>query len=134
MRVAIGGTVATVGTLALAFYEGAQQSKAFADSLVLTGNYAGKTEGQFNALAKSIAASGQVSVGAAREFTQALISTGQIGPQVFSAAAQAAAAYGEATGKTADEVAADFAKMAQSPSKFAVEANRSLNFITASRR
>jgi lambda family phage tail tape measure protein len=131
MRLAIGGAAAVLGVLGFSFYEGTKQSKAFADAITLTGNYAGKTEGQFNALAKSVAASGNVTVAAAREYTQALIATGEIGPQVLSSAARVAAEYGQATGRTAQEVAKDFAKMAESPSKFAVEANRSLNFITA---
>lgn len=131
MTVGFTAAAAAVGTLGYAYYEGSKQSKAFADSLVLSGNFAGQTEGQFNALAKAIAASGQVTVGASREFAQALISTGQIGPEVLGLATEAAAKYGAATGKTADEVAADFAKMSRAPSEFAKEANRSLNNLTA---
>jgi len=130
-RIAIGLTAAAAGGLAYAFIEGSRQSKAFADSVTLTGNYAGKTEGRFNELAKNVAASGQVTVAAAREFGQALISTGQVGPQVLEAATAAAAKYGEATGKSAKEVAADYAAMGQDVTKWAAEHNRQLNFISA---
>lgn len=131
MTVGVGAAVAAVGALAYAFYEGTKQSKAFADSLVLTGNYAGQTEGKFNEAANKIAANGRVTIGTAREVAQALLNTGEIGPQVFSAAVEAATAYSKATGKTAEDVAKDFAQMARAPTKFAIEANRSLNFITA---
>jgi hypothetical protein len=131
LRLAIGGAVGAVGALAFAFYEGAQQSKAFADAIQLSGNFAGQTEGQFNALAKAVAQSTKASVGTVREFSQELLRTGEIGPQVFSAATAAAVGYGEATGKTAQEVAKEFAAMARAPTKFAAEANRQLNFITA---
>lgn len=130
-RLAIGATAGAVGTLALAFYRGDRESKAFADTIVLTGNYAGLTEGKFNALAKSVAAAGQVTVGASREFGQALASTGQVGPEVFAAATRAAAAYGAATGQNAKDVAQDFASMGQDVAKWATEHNKSLNFITA---
>ncbi len=125
------GVTAALGGLAAAYAIGSRESEKFNQSLALTGNFAGQTEGQFNALAKSIAASTNATVGSAREFSQALIATGEIGPEVFSAAAKAAVSYGQATGKTADEVAKDFAKMSRSPAKFAEEVNRSLNFITA---
>ena len=129
-RLAIGGVTAALGALGFAFFEGSKQSKAFADSLVLTGNFAGITEGQFNSLARGIAASGTVSVSTAREFTQALVSTGEVGPKVFGAAAEAAALYGNATGKTAQEVAQSFASMTRDVTAWATENNRSLNFLT----
>jgi hypothetical protein len=131
MRLLFGGVATAVGALGYAFYEGSRQSKAFADAIVLTGNYAGQSEGQFNALTRQIAAHGQVTVGAAREIQQALISTGQIGPEVFAAAAQAAALYAQATGKSAEDVAQDFATMSRAPSKFALEHNRVFNDISA---
>jgi len=131
MTVGVTAAATAVGTLGYAFLEGEKQSKAFADSLVLSGNFAGQTEGMFNSLAKKIAEGGQVTVGATREYAQALIATGEIGPQVLGLATEAAAKYGAATGKTAQEVAADFAKMSRAPSEFAKEANRSLNNLTA---
>lgn len=131
MRVVLGGVAGAAAALGFAFYEGSRQSQAFAQALTLTGNFAGQTEGQFNALTKAVAKSTGETVGNVRELGQALLSTGEIGPQVFAAATQAAVGYGQATGKTAEEVAKDFAAMARSPAKFAAEANRQLNFITA---
>jgi phage-related minor tail protein len=131
MRLAIGGAVSVVGTLAFAFHEGQQQSRAFADAIQLSGNFAGQTEGKFNALAVSVAKAKNAAVGNTREIGQALLATGEIGPQVFEAATQAAVGYAAATGKTAEEVAKDFALMTRAPSKFAAELNRHLNFITA---
>lgn len=131
LRVAIGGAAAAVGTLGLAFYEGSKQSKAFADAVTLSGNFAGQTEGAFNSMTKSIAASSKATIGDVREFAQALIATGEIGPTVFSAATTAAVGYARATGKTAAEVAKDFSDMARSPAKWAAEHNRAFNDITS---
>ena len=130
-RLAVGGAAAAVGALAYSFVEGAKQSRAFNDAIVLSGNYAGITEGQFNALAKSVAASGEVNIASAREFTQALIATGEIGPQVLGKAADAAARYGQATGKSAKDVATEFASLNQDVTAGATKLNQSLNFLTA---
>jgi hypothetical protein len=130
-RVGVGAAAAAVGALAYAMYEGAQQSRAFADAMTLTGDFAGQTEGQFNSLVKTIASTGEVSASAAREFAQALVATGEVGPKVFAAAAEAAARYGQATGKNAKEVASDFAAMSQGVEKWASEHNKQLNFVTA---
>lgn len=130
-RLAVGATAAALGALAYAFYEGSQQSKAFRDALSLTGNFAGQTEGQFNATARAIAASGEVSIRVAREFGTALANTGQVGPDVFAQATEAAARFGAATGKNAKEVADDFASMGEDVAKWAADHNKQLNFVTA---
>ena len=128
---AIGGAVAAVGGLAYAYMQGAAQSKAFNDAILLSGNYAGQTSGSVNALAVTVAESTKSSTGSVREFANALISTGQIGPQSMALATDAIVRYGEATGKTAKEAADDFAKMARDPAKFAQELNQSWNAFTA---
>ena len=132
MRLLIGGVAGSVATLGYAFYKGSQQSKEFADSLVLTGNYAGITEGQFNALAKSVAAGGQVTVASARATAQALISTGEIGQAQLGAATEAAGRYEKATGKNAATVAAEFAALTRDVSAGAATMNRSLHILTTS--
>ncbi len=132
VRLAIGGVAAGVGLLGVAFFQGAAEAKAFADAVKLSGNFAGQTAGSFDAMAKSIADSSRLTIGASKEFGQALIATGQVGPQNFKAATEAAARYGEATGKTADQVAQDFAQMGRDAVKWARDHNESLNFLTAS--
>lgn len=130
-RAAMLGAGAAIAAVGYAWYQGAQQSKAFNDAIVLSGNFAGQTEGQFNALTRSIAEGGQVTAAAVREIGQELIATGDIGPAIFEKAARAGALYSQATGKTAKEVAQSFASMSQDAAKWAAENNRSLNFVTA---
>lgn len=128
---AIGGAAVAVGGLAYAYMQGAAQSKAFNDAVLLSGNYAGQTNGSINRLAESVAESTKTSTGSVREFANALIATGEIGPRAMGLATDAVVRYGEATGKTAQEAAADFAKMARDPAKFAQELNKSWNLWTA---
>lgn len=131
MRVAAGGAAGVLGLLATAALQGASESRALADELLLSGNAAGQTEGRFNDLARSISASTTATIAEVREFAQALIATGEVGPQVFKEAAKAATLLGAATGATAEDVARDFASMGRDAAKWAADHNRSLNFITA---
>jgi phage-related minor tail protein len=124
------GVVAALGLFGIAAVKGAHESEAFRDSLRLTGNYAGLTEGSFNSLAKSVAASSGATIGSAREITQALVSTGEFGPRVIGLAADAAAKYSRATGDSADSVVKDFAKMTDGVAKWASEHNKQLNYLT----
>lgn len=130
-RLAIGGAATALGVLVAGFYEGQKQSRAFNDAITLSGNFAGITQGQFNALARTVAASSTVTIGAAREFGEALISTGQIGSAVFAKAELAAARFGAATGQNAKEVARDFASMSDSVTKWVTDHNKSLNLFSA---
>lgn len=131
MRVAVGGAAGVLAGFAYAAYQGAEQSKQFADAVTLTGNFAGLTEGRFNALTRTVAASGQVLVSAAREYGQALISTGQISTKNFDAATEAAARFGAATGKSAKEVAQEFAQLGEDVTAGASKLNQTYNFLTA---
>jgi phage-related minor tail protein len=129
--VAVGAIVAAVGSLGYAFIQGAKDAKAFSDALVLSGNRAGQTADSYNALAKALSDNGQLNVTDAREAIKELIKTGEIGQQNMAAAAEATARYSKATGKSAADVAKDFADMRRDVARWATEHNRSLNFLTA---
>jgi len=52
---AVGAAAAVVGTLVLAYAKGAKEADEYRKAIVLTGNAAGTTVGQLNAMAASIA-------------------------------------------------------------------------------
>lgn len=131
MRIAAGAAATAISTLAVAYQNAAAESRSFKDAAALTGNFAGQTEGQFNALARSVANGSQSTVASAREMAQALLATGQIGPQVFDKTTEAAVRFGAAFGKSASETADVFQKMADSPSRFAAELNKTMNLWDA---
>ena len=130
-RVLFGGVAGAVGGLALAAYQGAEELRGLKDALVLSGNFAGTTASQFDAMAQQIRQSSALSIGAVRDAGVAIAATGNVGPKNFAAATEAAARFAQATGKTADEVAKSFAEMDRDAAKWALDYNRSLNFITA---
>jgi lambda family phage tail tape measure protein len=131
MRLLLGGVAAAAAGLGVAWAKGNQESADFAKALALTGNFAGQTEGAFKSLTREVSASSGQTVSAVREIASALLATGEIGPTAFRSATEAAVGYAAATGKTAEEVQKDFTAMARGPTKFALEANRQLNFLTA---
>lgn len=130
-RLALGATGIAVGVVGKAMFDGSQQAREYADAIILSGNYAGLTAAKFDGLVRSVAASGQVSNAAAREAAQALIQTGAVGPEAFGKATEAAARYAAASGKTAADVAKDFALMGTDATKWAETVGVQTNLVSA---
>ena len=95
-----------------AFVQGQLESDKFAQALVLTGNAAGITEGQFNAMVSSVAESSGTGLGDARTAMQALVETGQFTSESLGAVGAAAMTMSQISGESAASAAADFATMA----------------------
>jgi len=129
--VVTGGLAAAVGVLTFAYAKGYRDQQAFEDALRLTGGRAGVTKGLVDEYARSIERSTDVTIAAAREAAQAVTASGAFGPVVFEEAARAAALLAERTGRTADEVVKDFAQMREGVARWAADANKSYNFLTA---
>lgn len=130
MGIGIGVVVAAIGALAVAAYKGADAQQAFNRSLVLTGGFAGVTEGKFNDMARGIAQSGNVTIGTAREMAQALIETGRFNSTSIESVARAASDYAKLTGQKAEEVVKNFEKMGEGALKWALEMNKQTHFMT----
>lgn len=130
VMVVIGALAAVVGTAALALYEGATQSSAFQRSLVLTGNFAAQTAASTDAMARGFAASGQVTIGTARELTAALVASGQYGPQAIGAVGAAMATLQSISGRSSDEIVGAFASMSRGVAAWAAESNRQYHFLS----
>lgn len=130
MTVAVTAGAAAVIGLSTAFIKGSNQSAEFRRSLELTGNVAGLTAGRFEAAIATIAESANLGNGKVREMAQALVSTGRFGSAGLEGLTRTAALMVEITGKTAQEVAQEFASMADAPAAYAEKANKSLHFLT----
>ncbi|ARK56310.1 hypothetical protein BOC36_24895 [Burkholderia pseudomallei] len=126
---ALGALVGAALAVAVAFFKGAEQSAAFARSLQLTGNYAGLTEGRFNDMARAVATSAGVTIGNAREITQALVTGGRLSGAALESASVAAAKLAAMTGQKSEEVVRDMEKMSDGVLKWAVNANKQYHFV-----
>jgi phage-related minor tail protein len=131
LKVAFAGVGVLVAGIGAGFVQGQRQSKEFADAILLSGNAAGKTEERFNGLITTLSRAGELTRGAVREAGQAVIKTGEIGPQNFDAATEAVARFAAATGKSVDEAAGQIARLGREPAQAAKELNRTFNFLSA---
>jgi lambda family phage tail tape measure protein len=122
---------ASVGVLAVAFFQGASESANFAKQITLTGAAAGVTEGQYRKLAEAISTSTQTSIGSAKETLAALIATGRFGGDALTQVATAAQLLGKVTGQTTEEIVKSFTRMADSTDRWADETNKSYHFLSA---
>lgn len=101
------------------------------NTLELTSNFAGQTAGSWEALNNEIVKGAHVSIGTAKTITDALISSGRVGPEILKTLSLAAAEYSLKTGKSAEDSAKAMMKIVDDPLRGIEELNRSMNFLTA---
>lgn len=131
LRMLIGGVTAAFGLMAVAALQGHQQQAALTKSLALTGGAAGVTAGQVTDMGTKIAAAQGVAVGKVRDTMQSLVDSGVFVGTTLASAGRAATALSKLTGASADEVTKDFSEMKSGVANWAVEHNKSYNFLTA---
>jgi len=128
--VGFGAMAAAIGAMIFGYERGAAESERFNASLRLTGNYAGITEGQFNEMARSIAASTETGVGTAREALQQMVSGGRFTGDTLEAVGRTALTFAQLSGEAASKVIDDFAGMADGVTKWAEKQNEKYHFLT----
>ncbi|HGH2725065.1 TPA: phage tail tape measure protein, partial [Salmonella enterica subsp. enterica serovar Saintpaul] len=125
-----GGVAAAVYGLGKAYYEGAKESEAFNKQLILTGSYAGKTTGQLNAMAKSLAGNGVTQHDAAGVLAQ-VVGSGAFTGQAVAMVSRTATRMQENVGQSVDETIRQFKRLRDDPVNAAKELDRTLHFLTA---
>lgn len=126
----VGGIAAAVYGLGKAFYEGQKESEEFNKQLILTGSYAGKTTGQLNEMAKSLAGNGVTQHDAAGVLAQVVGSGAFTGPAV-DMVSRTAARMQQAVGQSVDETVRQFKRLQDDPVNAAKELDKTLHFLTA---
>ena len=115
-RLLFGGAAAAAGTLAYALYQGAEESRAFRRAVILSGEAAGVSAGQMQAAAQN---AGDITgrYTEAREVVLALASSGRVAGENFESFARSIALQSEATGKSVEQLAAEYTAIADDPLK-----------------
>lgn len=126
----VGGITAAVVGLGKAWYDGSKESEEFNKQLILTGNYAGKTSAQLQALARSLAGNGITQHAAAGVLAQ-VVGSGAFNGNDVSMVSNVAARLQEATGQAVDETINQFKRLKDDPVNAVVALNDSLHFLTA---
>ena len=103
-------------TLAYALYQGAEESRAFRRAVILSGEAAGVSAGQMQAAAQN---AGDITgrYTEAREAVLALASSGRVAGENFESFARSIALQSEATGKSVEQLAAEYTAIADDPLK-----------------
>ncbi|EDA9948395.1 phage tail tape measure protein [Salmonella enterica] len=126
----VGGIAAAVYGLGKAYYEGEKESEEFNKQLILTGSYAGKTAGQLNEMAKSIAGNGVTQHDAAGVLAQ-VVGSGAFTGQAVAMVSRTATRMQENVGQSVDETIRQFRRLRDDPVNAAKELDRTLHFLTA---
>lgn len=129
LGMAAGVAAAALAGYLLISYKASEEAERQANILRLTGNAAGLLAGDINAMARSVAASTDGTVGNAREIAEALAGTGKIGRTAMQSVSGAVELFAQASGQSREQVTADFAKMADGVTKWAAKHNEQYHFL-----
>ena len=129
--VALGLGAAGVAALVSAWMQGAAQSSAFRNAVALTGNAAGITEGQFNALIERVSAATGATQSAVRDIAQAFVQSGRVSSPALEVITTAAARLAEVSGRSKEQVVGDLLSMANGVTDWARKNNEQYHFVTA---
>lgn len=115
-RLLFGSAAVAAGTLAYALYQGAEESRAFRRAVILSGEAAGVSAGRMQAAAQN---AGDITgrYTEAREAVLALASSGRVAGENFESFARSIALQSEATGKSVEQLAAEYTAIADDPLK-----------------
>lgn len=130
-RVAIGGVIGVLATVAYGFANGSEESAKFQTALTLTGNAAAITEGQFNRAAKTISDSTGSTIGSSRETLQSLVESGRFVGSTLTDAGKAIEGLSKVSGKEASAIISQFVSLADNVTQGAESLNKTYHFLTA---
>lgn len=128
--VALTAGAAVVGYYAYSLSQAHEREQAFANGVRLTGNAVGLTAQSMESMAARVAAATTSSVGSSREIIQALSNTGRIGPQEIEKVSVAVQRLSSLSGQEAEKLVASFASAKDGVTKWTLEQNKQLNFMT----
>ncbi|EOG5456022.1 phage tail tape measure protein [Cronobacter turicensis] len=129
-KLALGGLVGVAGLLITAWYQGSKEADAFNRQLILTGNYAGKTAGQLNTLARTISKGG-FTQGEAASALAKVVGTGTFSGTELEQVTKAALAMERAVGQSVEATISNFEKLKSAPSQASEELNQRLHYLTS---
>jgi lambda family phage tail tape measure protein len=122
---------AVAGALAVAYYQGSEESERFANALIENGNAAGTSANQLADLANQVASTG-TTVGAAAGVLTQLAAAGNPLTSMYAEITQASLAWSKQTGRDVTEVVKSFNDIAKNPVEAIKKLDGELNILTAS--
>lgn len=128
--VAVGGAAVAVTALGGAFYAGWKESSNFEKALLLTGNAVGLLATDLQRLGASAADVSKQTVGFGKDLVQAAVATGAFSSTTIEPAIRTMARLADLTSQSAEDIAKDFAGMANGVANWAATHNRVYGYLT----
>lgn len=128
-KIAIGGVVTALGTLAYAYYQGDKEAKEFRNTLILTNNAAGLTASSFQALGQIIAGSTNTGIRDAKEVLTELAKSGKFSRETLIPVAELISNIGRLSGQTGAEVVKSLIPSLDGTSASAKSLNQQYHFL-----
>ena len=124
-------TAGSIGALALAYTQGAEESAAFNRALILSGNLSGVTAGQLMDLSRAVADSSDATRGAVAEAMSAMAASGRIPMEMMADVTSAAVRLERVGGAAVAETVSEFEALAKNPVEAVLRLNEQYHFLTA---
>ncbi|WP_028693953.1 phage tail length tape measure family protein [Pseudomonas cremoricolorata] len=131
VAVGAGAAVAAIGALTYGYVAGMQETEAYNQALILSGEVAGVSANALADMAERLGG-GSATVGEAAAALTQLAGSGKIAGENFEQIASAALAMEDATGKAVSTTIDEFVKIAEDPVSAAQALNDQYHFLTAS--
>lgn len=126
-----GLLAAAVGVVGYAMVKGSENAVAFDNAMALSGNRAGLTASNYVEMAAAIEKAAGGSISANEKLISSLAATNNFSKDQIQALVAAAQTLSKATGESAEDIVKDFERMAEGPTKYAEEFQRThINIIT----
>ncbi len=129
-RLAIAGLAGGAVALGKALYDGAKESREFENAITLSGDSAGISAGQLQNLSIAIGVATS-NYSASKEAMLALVKSGKVAAEDFGLVGKSIVLMSEATGKSVEDLVAEFDKIADDPVKAVVELSAKYQSMTA---
>ncbi len=124
-------TAAAAVTLAVAYSQGSKEAQEYSKALLMTGNAAGTTVGQLQAMAADVSATTGATQGAAAEALTAFANSANIASADYERFAGVAIKVQKETGVAVAETAAKFSELGKAPLEASIKLNDSMHYLTA---
>ncbi|WP_392738380.1 phage tail tape measure protein [Serratia ureilytica] len=126
----VGGIAGGLYAVGKAWHDGSQEAVEFNRQLILTGNYAGKTAGDLQLMARALTSSSVTQHDAADALAK-VVGSGSFSGNTITLIADTAAKLKANVGQSIDETVNQFKRLQDDPVQAVTELDKSLHFLTA---
>lgn len=130
VRLALGGVAAIIAGMGLSAYDAYKNQSRLNEALILSGNYAAASSGEFNKMVESVSSASNATSGMVRDIATSLAESGKYTINQIKLITKLTADWATATGKDSKEIVGYFDKIAKDPVKGLADLNDQFNFLS----